>query len=147
MGDMEVDKDKDKDNDNNKGGKLDEGDVNKVDMIDVGGKNSNKTACRKSKRIRSPNKELFPLKQPAKKKVKTAKKQNEHISVKYQTTRRINIGKHINHITKKKKNKICIDCKKMDVEECWMCGKEEHVCEMALPKTQVDYEWLWDCRC
>merc|ERR1712215_30953 len=32
--DMEVDKDKDKDND--KGGKLDEGDVNKIDMIDVG---------------------------------------------------------------------------------------------------------------
>ena len=31
----------------------------------------------------------------------------------------------------------------MEVEECWMCGKEEHVCEMALPKTQVDYEWLW----
>ena len=89
--DMEVDKDKDKDNDNNKGGKLDEGDVNKVDMIDVGGK---KTACRKSKRIRSPNKELFPLKQSANKKVKTAKKQNEHVPVKYPTTRRINIGKH-----------------------------------------------------
>merc|ERR1712215_430624 len=120
MGDMEVDKDKDKDNDNNKGGKLDEGDVNKVDMIDVGGKNSNKTACRKSKRIRSPNKELFPLKQPAKKKVKTAKKQNEHIPLKYQTTRRINIGKHINHITKKKKNKICIDCQKMEVEDVLM---------------------------
>ena len=98
--DMEADKDKDKDkdNDNDKDGKLVEGDVNKVDMIDVGGK---KTACRKSKRIRSPNKELFPLKQPAKKKVKTAKNQNEHVPVKYQTTRRINIGKHINHITKK----------------------------------------------
>merc|ERR1712121_387465 len=27
---------------------------------------------------------------------------------------------------------------KMEVEECWLCGKEEHVCEMALPKTQVD---------
>ena len=33
----------------------------------------------------------------------------------------------------------------MEVEECWMCRKEEHVCEMALPKTQVDYEWLWVC--
>ena len=120
-----------KDKDNDKDRKLVEGDK--------------KTASRKSKRIRSPNKELFPLKQPAKKKVKTAKNQNEHVPVKYQTTRRINIGKHINHITKKKKNKICIDCKKMEVEECWMCGKEEHVCEMALPKTQVDYEWLWVC--
>ena len=131
LGDMEGDKDKDKDKDNDKDSKLVEGDK--------------KTASRKSKRIRSPNKELFPLKQPANKKVKTAKNQNEHVSVKYQTTRRINIGKHINHITKKKKNKICIDCKKMEVEECWMCGKEEHVCEMALPKTQVDYEWLWVC--
>merc|ERR1712215_430405 len=80
-----------------------------------------------------------------KKKVKTVKNQNEHVSVKYQTTRRINIGKHISHITKKKKNKICIDCKKMEVEECWLCGKEEHACEMALPNTQVDYEWLWVC--
>merc|ERR1712121_393279 len=94
------------------------------------------TASRKSKRIRSPNKspnkELFP----AKKKSRTTR---------YQSTRRVHVGKHINHITNKKKNKICIYCKKMEVEECWLCGKEEHVCEMALPKTQVDYEWLWVC--
>merc|ERR1712121_212616 len=51
----------------------------------------------------------------------------------------------INHITNKKKNKNCIDYKKMEVEEGRMCGKEEHVCEMALPKTQVDYELLWVC--
>merc|ERR1712121_135078 len=55
------------------------------------------------------------------------------------------VSKHINHITNKKKNKMCIDCKKMEVEGCWFCGKEEHVCEMALPKIQVDYEWLWVC--
>merc|ERR1712121_562615 len=47
----------------------------------------------------------------------------------------IHVGKHINHITNKKKNKMCIDCKTMEVEGCWFCGKEEHVCEMALPKT------------
>merc|ERR1712121_479145 len=58
----------------------------------------------------------------------------------------IHVSKHINHITNKKKNKMCIDCKKMEVEGCWFCGKEEHVCEMALPKTQVDYEWLWVCK-
>ena len=48
-------------------------------------------------------------------------------------------------VQKKKKGKICIDCKLMEVEECWMCGRETHVCEKALPKIQVDYEWLWVC--
>ena len=97
LGDTEggKDKDKDKDKDNDKDSKLVEGDK--------------KTASRKSKRIRSPNKDLFPPKQPANKKVRITKNQNEHVSVRYQTTRRINIGKHINHITRKKKNKICID--------------------------------------
>merc|ERR1712121_588560 len=138
--------DKDKVKDNDKVEKMDEGDENKFDMIDERDKNSKKkTASRKSKRIRSPNKELFPQKQRAEKKAKTTRNQNEHLPPKYQTTRLVHVGKHINHITNKKKNKICIDCKKMEVEECWLCGKEEHVCEMALPKTQVDYEWLWVC--
>ena len=119
---------KDKDKDNDKVDKMDEGDENKVDKIDEGDKNSKKTANRKSKRIRSPYKELFPQNQPAEKKAKTTKNQKEHLPPKYQTTRHIHVGKHINHVTKKKKNKICIDCKKMDAEECWMCGKEEHVC-------------------
>merc|ERR1712121_100138 len=140
------DMDKDKDKDNDKVDKMDERDENKVDMIDERDKNSKKTASRKSKRIRSPSKELFPQKQPAEKKAKTTKNQNEHLPPKYQTTRRVHVGKHINHITNKKKNKICINCKKMEVEECWLCGKEEHVCEMALLRTQVDYEWLWVCR-
>ena len=53
------DMNKDKDKDNDKVDKMDEGDENKVDKIDEGDKNSKKTTNRKSKRIRSPNKELF----------------------------------------------------------------------------------------
>ena len=124
--DQEMDKDKVSDKDKDE--KMDEGDESNENEDKE--KNSKNTASRKSKRIRSPNispnKELFPAKKKSK------------ITRKYQTTRRVHVGKHINHITNKKKNKICIDCKKMEVEECWLCGKEEHVCEMALPKTQVD---------
>merc|ERR1711888_148992 len=90
-----------------------------------------KTTNRKSKMVRSPNKELFPQKLPAKKKAKTAKNPSEHLPLTYRTTRHIHVGKHINHGTKKKKNKICIDCKDTVVEECWMCGREEHICENA----------------
>ena len=125
------DMNKDKDKDNDKVDKMDEGDENKVDKIDEGDKNSKKTTNRKSKRIRSPNKELFPQKPPAEKKAKTTKNQNEHLPPRYQTTRHIHVGKHINHGTKKKKNKICIDCKDTVVEECWMCGREEYICEKA----------------
>merc|ERR1712121_384782 len=74
---------------------------------------------------------------PEKKKVRSERASDEKIGT---------VSKHINHITNKKKNKMCIDCKKMEVEGCWFCGKEEHVCEMALPRTQVDYEWLWVCK-
>merc|ERR1711972_1183916 len=84
---------------------------------------------------------------PEKKKVKSEKASDE-ISGTVENnveTGSIHVSKHINHITNKKKNKMCIDCKKMEVEGYWFCGKEEHVCEMALPKTQVDYEWLWVC--
>merc|ERR1711942_191632 len=79
---------------------------------------------------------------PKKKKVRSEKASDENKV----ETGSIHFSKHINHITNKKKNKMCIDCKKMEVEGCWFCGKEEHVCEMALPKTQVDYEWLWVCK-
>merc|ERR1712215_64557 len=63
----------------------------------------------------------------------------------YRTTHLLHADKHINHSTRKKKNRICIDCKDTVVEECWMCGRKEHICEKALPKVQVDYEWLWVC--
>merc|ERR1712033_91298 len=64
---------------------------------------------------------------------------SEQLPPRFRTTRLIHTGKHINHSTRKKKNKICIDCKDAVVELCWMCGKEEHVCEKAFEiKVQVD---------
>ena len=114
--------------------------------------NSKITITRKAKRVRSPHKELFPLTSPAKKrgrKLKSTVKQpnpSKHLPPRYRTTRHIHAGKHINHSTRKKKNKICIDCKDTVVELCWMCGREEHVCEKAFEiKVQVDYDWLWVC--
>merc|ERR1712121_447820 len=85
---------------------------------------------------------------PEKKKVRSERASDEKIGTVENNveTGSIHVSKHINHIRNKKKNKMCIDCKKMEVEGCWFCGKEEHVCEMALPKTQVDYEWLWVCK-
>merc|ERR1712121_411934 len=86
-----------------------------------------------NKRVRSPHKELLPI-TPPKKRVRkfklTGKHPNpsEHVPPRFRTTRHIHTGKHINHSTRKKKNKICIDCKDAVVELCWICGKEEHVC-------------------
>ena len=93
------------------------------DKMDDGDENSKKTTARKAKRDRSPHKELFPQISPAKKRGRklksTAKNPNpsEHLPPRYRTTRHIHAGKHINHGTNRKKNKICVDCKLMEVEE------------------------------
>ena len=67
----------------------------------------------------------------------------------FKTTRIRNTGKYVNRSSRKQlpKNKVsCIDCKTYDLEECLLCGKEQHICDGGVVmKIQADYEWLWVC--
>ena len=71
----------------------------------------------------------------------------------FRTTRNLNAVKYVNRSTRKqipkdihKRNRVCIDCKTTEMEECLLCGKEQHICDMGVEmKIQADYEWLWVC--
>ena len=71
----------------------------------------------------------------------------------FRTTRSLNAVKYVNRSTRKsipkdlqKKNSVCIDCKTYELEECLLCGKEQHICDKGVEmKIQADYVWLWVC--
>ena len=71
----------------------------------------------------------------------------------FRTTRSLNAVKYVNRSTRKqipkdihKTNRVCIDCKTTEMEECLLCGKEQHISDMGVEmKIQADYEWLWVC--
>ena len=64
----------------------------------------------------------------------------------FKTTR---IRKYMNRSSRKQlpNNKLtCIDCRAYELEECLLCGKEQHICDKGVVmKYQADYEWLWVC--
>ena len=114
---------------------------------------------KKGKRERSPNKEPTLQPSPLRKRKRGRKPK---LSMKspvvpalptFRTTRNLNAVKYVNRVTRKqipndihKRNRVCIDCKNTEVEECLLCGKEQHVCDMGVEmKIQADYVWLWVC--
>lgn len=121
----------------------------------------NKNPNKRGRGVSSPNKEpsLQPEPSPPRKRGRGRKPKlptkNPTVPTlpTFRTTRNLNAIKYVNRVTRKqipndihKRNRVCIDCKKTEVEECLLCGKEQHICDMGVDmKIQADYEWLWVC--
>ena len=99
----------------------------------------------------SPTKE--PDSPPPKKRGRASKLTTKNPAVPtlpiFRTTRIRNAVKYVNRSSRKQlpKNKVsCIDCKHYELEECLLCGKDQHICDNGVVmKIQADYEWLWVC--
>ena len=122
---------------------------------DMSDKNNKPT--KKGKRLRSPNKGPSIQPSPVRKRRRKPKLPTKILVAPalptFRTSRNLKAVRYVNRVTRKqipsdihKRNRVCIDCKNTEVEECLMCGKEEHICDMGVEmKIQADYVWLWVC--